>query len=262
MSEAHALVSLRGGEFVLFGLRGRVRVDGRDVPRVTLSRGLRIELARGVELAVEQLRLPNHILAVEAPGLPLQALTGVVSFFAAPQPHLAAGAAPDAPALLFSDGLSWFLRVGSGRPRRVRAGDEVTVDGAALRFVDLAVSDAGTPETGPVQHDAALSLVTQGASVQVWPAGATSPCVLSGQGARLVTTLLAKGGPMRWEALAEALWEGEEADEVVRHRLDVVLGKVRRRLEEAGVRRDLITAHHNGFLELLLYPGDQAHDRT
>ena len=63
------------------------------------------------------------------------------------------------------------------------------------------------------------------------------------------------------EALAASLWEDEEADDVVRHRLDVVLGKLRRRLEDAGVRRDLVTSHHTGYLELVLYPGDQAHDR-
>lgn len=261
VSEAHALISLRGGEFVLFALRGRIRVDGRDVPRVTLERGLEVELARGVVLRVLDLELPAELLALEGPGVPRQVLTGVVSVCATPVPHVVASVRADAAALVFSDGLAWFVRAGDGPARRVRAGDELPVGGVKLRFVAQARLAVGTPETGPASALGGLRLVSQGTSVQLWPPGATSPCVVSGQPAQVLAALLASGKPMRWEALAERLWQGDEPDEVVRHRLDVVLGKLRRRLEEAGVRRDLVTSHHNGFLELVLYPGDQAHDR-
>lgn len=261
VSEAHALISLRGGEFVLFALRGRVRVEGRDVPRVTLERGLEVELARGVALRVLELELPTEMLALEGPGVPRQVLTGVVSVCTSPTLHIVGGVRADAAALIFSDGLAWFARTGEGKARRVRAGDTLEAGGATLRFVSQARQAVGTPETGPASALGGLRLVSQGASVHLWPPGASSPCVVSGQPALVLAALLGSGKPMRWESLAERLWEGDEPDEVVRHRLDVVLGKLRRRLEEAGVRRDLVTSHHNGFLELVLYPGDQAHDR-
>jgi pSer/pThr/pTyr-binding forkhead associated (FHA) protein len=64
VSEAHALVSLRGGEVVVFALRGRVRVDGRDVTRVALTDGLLLELAPAIVLAVEAIELPDALLAL------------------------------------------------------------------------------------------------------------------------------------------------------------------------------------------------------
>jgi hypothetical protein len=261
VSEAHALLSLRGGEFVLFALRGRVRVDGRDVPRVALERGLRLELARGVELVVADLELPSELLALEGPGVPRQVLTGVLSICAAPRLHVVAGVRAEAAALVFSDGLAWFVREGDAPARRVASGDPLQVGPDELRFISQARVAVGTPETGPASLLGGLRLVSKGHSVQLWPPGVSSPCVISGQPAALLARLLEHGGPLRWESAAAALWPDERPDEVVRHRLDVVLGKLRRRLEDAHVRRDLVTAHRNGFLELMLYPGDQAHDR-
>lgn len=261
VSEAHALISLRGGELVLFALRGRVRVAGRDVPRVALEKGLSLELAQGVTLQVQRVALPSQVLALEGPDVPRQVLTGVVSICASPRPHVVAGVRADAAAVVFSDGLAWLSRAGEAPARRVRAGDTLSIDGVTLRFVSVAREAVETPETGPVSDLGTLKLLNAGTSVQVWLTGAASPCVVSGQSAVVLSRLLEHGAPMRWEALAAALWEGDEPDEVVRHRLDVVLGKLRRRLEDGGVRRDLVTSHHNGYLELILYPGDQAHDR-
>ena len=261
VSEAHALISLRGGALVLFALRGRVRVGGRDVPRVSLEKGLEVQLAQGVSLTVLDLELPAALLAVEAPGIPRQVLTGVVSVCLQPQPHLATGVRADAAALLFSDGLAWFATV-DGATRGVALGDRLRLPGLELAFVAQARTVVGTPETGPVTGARTVQVVRQGTSVHVWPAGAAAPCTFSGQPAQLLSMLLTRGGPVRWEDVSSALWEGDETDEVVRHRLDVLLGKLRRRFDDAGVRRDLVVSHRTGYLELLLYPGDQAHDRT
>lgn len=261
VSEAHALVSLRGGEWVLFALRGRLRVGGRDVPRVVLQPGLDIELAAGVSLIVGRVRLPATVLALEGQGVPRQVLTGVVSICVQPQLHVVSGVHPSAETIVFSDGLHWFARGKTGAPRRLRAGEALTSSAGPLQIVELELAAAETPETGPVESTARLKIVSQGPTVQIWRSTEATPCVLSGQPAVLLSSLLAHGGPLRWERAAQTLWEEEEADEVVRHRLDVVLGKLRRRLEDAGVRRDLVTSHHNGYLELVLYPGDQAHDR-
>ncbi|PZR14991.1 MAG: hypothetical protein DI536_09445 [Archangium gephyra] len=261
VSEAHALLSLRDGALVLLALRGRLRVDGADVPRVTLREGQTLELARSVSLRVEAVRLPSRVLAVEGEGVPTQVLSGVVSVCVAPKLHLVSGVVPDAAALIFSDGLAWFLREGSEAPRRVRADEAHEVAGHALRFVERTLGQAGVPETAPGAPASVLKLSCHDDVAHVWPAAATEPVMVSGQAAQLLRVLLDAGAPLRWEALATKLWPRDEVDEVVRHRLDVLLGKLRRRLEAGGVRRDLVTAHRNGSIELVLYPGDQAHAR-
>lgn len=261
ISEAHAHVSLRGGELVVLALRGRLRVAGQDVPRVVLVKGLVLELARGVALEVCSVTLPERVLGVEADGVPRQVLSGVVSVCVAPKLHLAMGVLPEARALLFSDGLSWFLREGTGPAVPLRAGTTVTLEGHALRFVELSLGAVDVPDTSPLAPGSSLRLSCHDDVAHVWPAGATEPVMLSGQPAQVLRALLVEGKPLRWEGLARRLWPRDEPDDLVRHRLDVVLGKLRRRLEAGGVRRDLVTAHRNGSLELVLYPGDQAHDR-
>lgn len=258
ISEAHAQVSLRGGELVLLALRGRLRVDGRDVPRVTLTKGLQIELARNVELDVVSVELPRRVLGVEAEGVPQQVLSGVVSVCVTPKLHLVANVVPEAKALLFSDGLAWFMRVGTETAKRVRAGDTAKVDGHTLRFVELSSGLVDIPETSPVVAGTSLKLKCGAEVSHVWVSSGREPLMVSGQSSQLMKVLLDEGKPLRWEALAAQLWPRDEADEQVRHRLDVLLGKLRRRLEAGGVRRDLVTSHRNGCLELVLYPGDQA----
>ncbi len=255
ISEAHAQVSLRGNELVLLPLRGRLRVDGRDVSRVSLREGLQIELARDVTLTVLSVRLPSHALGLEAPGVPAQVLTGVTSVCLSPALHLVAGVSTGAAALLFSDGLHWFAREGAQEARPLREGETVHVGGHALNVI--AVPMTGTPETSPVVPRAALKLTCRENVAHLWPAGATEPLLVSGQSGQLLRLLLDAGAPVRWETLAAHLWPGEDDRELVRHRFDVLLGKLRRRLDAAGVRRDFITSHRTGLIELVRYPGDQ-----
>ncbi len=262
VSEAHAMVSLRGGELVLFALRGRLRVGERNVTRVTLEPGQRIELAAGVELLVEEVELPETLLALEGPGVARQALVGVTSVLTAPALHLVNGPHPSAAALVWSDGVRWRVRVGQGAPRPLQAGDCIEVGGHTLTATEIPRVVVGVAETTPrTSALGRLRIVSLFDSVQVWREGATSPCVLRGQQARLFAELLAVGGPMRWELVAAELWPGGEESSALRHRLDVTLARLRQTLKAAGVRRDLVTAHRNGHLELLLYPGDQAEDR-
>ncbi len=63
VSEAHALVSLRGGRFVLLGLRGVFTVDAGTTPvqRVELRPGQTLRLSRNAVLHVEDIRLPDTV---------------------------------------------------------------------------------------------------------------------------------------------------------------------------------------------------------
>ena len=262
VSELHAYVSLRGGQLVLLALRGRVRYLDRDMPRLELRTGQRIELAPEVVIDVVEVALPTHVLAIEAEGIARQVLFGVTSLIPQPSPHLVAGYLPEATALMWSDGVSWRVRVAGQRVRPLRAGDVVEVSGVTLRAVAVPGARAEAGETVPRTDGDRLRIVSRFDSVQVWREGAREPCLLSGRPARLLAELLALGGPVRWEQLADMLW-GSDADAgTLRHRLDITLMKTRRLLAAAGVRRDLVTSHRNGWLELVLYPGDVADDRA
>ena len=268
LSEAHAMVSLRGRELVLLPLRGRLRVGERDVARVLLVAGVVVTLATGVDLRVVTADLPRTVLAAELhrspaqQNTPPQLLTGVMSVVASPSPHLAAGVQPAAVALVFSDGLSWFVRCGEEAAVEVASGDVVDMsDGWHLRFVDVDIETLAVLETSPLLPTTErLRLVSRFESVEVWR-GDERVLLLAGVPARLVAELLAFGGPVRWEVLAESLWpQPDVARDVLRHRLDVALTRLRKRLAYVGVRRDLVTAHRTGQLELVLRPGDRCED--
>lgn len=263
ISEAHAMVSLRGSELVLFALRGRLRCGDRDVPKVTLTPGLVVTLAPGVDVIVEHLQVPSSVLAIEGDALPRQVLVGVTSVLAGPPLHLHGGVHADARALLFSDGLDWFVREHDATMARpLTDGTVLDVDGVALRLVTVETGSAAVPDTTPLPHAGTtrLRLVSHFETVQIWRDDVTEPISFAGVAARVLAELLAFGGPARWELVARGVW-GPDDDNVLRHRLDVTLQKIRRRLEESGVRRDLVRAHRDGHLELFLHPGDQADDR-
>lgn len=84
ISEAHAIVSLRGGAMRLLALRGRFRVHGKQRAEVVLAPGLDVELARGIVLHVDEVSLPDTVLAIAGPGLPPWPLPGTVSVATGP----------------------------------------------------------------------------------------------------------------------------------------------------------------------------------
>ncbi|MCK6547838.1 hypothetical protein L6R52_18445 [Myxococcota bacterium] len=262
VSEAHALVSLRGSALSLLALRGRIRVGGRDRPRVELEVGQTIELAKGVELRVLDVRLPDELLGLDAPGMSRQVLTGVTSIIGGVTPRLVSGHDPEAGALAWSDGLAWRLRIGDGAVEPLDAGRSFTVQGTRFTAITSALREHAVGETGPAADVTRLRIVSHYDTVQIWRDETAEPQVLTGQPARVVSELLAVRGPIRWEAVAEAVWGKNDNASTLRHRLDVTLAKARRVLRDAGVRSDLLTAHHNGCLELLLYPGDLVDDRS
>ena len=79
ISEAHALVSLRGRELRFLQLRGRFALDGQQLGELTLREGLLIELAQGLTLEVLRVQLPPTLLALKGEGLPTQALHEISS---------------------------------------------------------------------------------------------------------------------------------------------------------------------------------------
>ncbi|MDX2014613.1 MAG: hypothetical protein SFW67_30725 [Myxococcaceae bacterium] len=257
VSEAHAWVSLREAGLQVLPLRGRVRLDGRDVQRVDLAAGQRIELAPGLALSVVEVVLPDELLAVSIDGGAAQVATGTMSLMLEPGPHLRAGIESQAAAILWADGASWFLQAPGGPPQLLEGGAPLTVGSARVTAAYVPTSAASVPDTlSRMTQTARLHLKSFYDSVHVWD-DERPPLVLRGLAARLVSELIALGGPAHWSVVAAELWADTEDRDVLRHRLDVTTAKVRRLLGEAGFRRDLVTSHNTGQLELLMYPGDR-----
>jgi hypothetical protein len=263
VSEAHALVSSRGDELRLLALRGRFAVD--DVPQVdvTLCRGQRIRLAEGLEIAVVDVVLPATVLGVEGPGLVRQALLGVVSVrVMGDRFDLIPGYVADAEAQLWGDGDGWHLGRPGVAPTPVHAGDAVQLGALSLRFVDLPLRRAGAADTlrEPSQPPA-VRIVARHYEVRLERDG-EAPVRLDGIGARLVSELVAIGGPAPWTALAREIWRDEPDEQRLRRRWDVALHRVRLRLREAGLRPDLVRCDRSGIVCLDPAPGDELVDET
>ncbi len=85
---------------------------------------------------------------------------------------------------------------------------------------------------------------------------------LSGISARIISELVAFDGPVSWEVLATEIWKGDDGLTGLRSKWDTNLARLRRKLRDARVRPDLVRSDRRGKLELVLYDGDTAEDRT
>lgn len=262
VSEAHAMVSLRGGQLCLLGLRGAFAVEGKPLDRVALRPELRVTLAPGVDLHVDDVVLPDEVLGVEGPDLALRALPGVASIHTAPSLRLAKGWDERAALQVWSTGDTWRLRDREGATWPLGPGDVVDADGVTLRFVAVPLSGAGqtiTRRGGGVAEP--LRVVATYDSVHIHRQGRVA-LHIGGMLARILSELVTFRGPVAWRVLARELWPGEEEPDVVRSRLDTNLSRLRRKLRQAGLRTDLVRTDGTGQLELVAYPGDTIEDRT
>lgn len=262
ISEAHAYVSLRGEVLKLLALRGLFAVGGRPVEEVVLRPGLQIALSHTVQLLVEAVSLPAEVLAIQGPDLPRQVLAGTTSIVTRPRVSLVSRFVGEASAHIWTTGGAWRLRVGGGEARPLQAGQSFEVDGHALSAVSISLASAGPSATHVAQAvGGPLTVEARFDSVHLSRAGAP-PLVLTGNVARLVSELVAVDGPAGWELVASEVWgQGVERGRL-RRRLDATLGRLRKQLEEARIRTDLVRPDGCGNLELLTYAGDRVVDRT
>ena len=155
VSEAHALVSLRGSELKLLTLRGSLRVEGRRDADVVLEAGLRIHLARGVELKVVAVELPSSMTALQlrSQGKPfgeqVELTRSVYSILPQPEPQIVSRYTQNAPAHVWNTSDGWCIRLaGQERVQLFAAGRE-SEDGGLLGEVRCCRHHAdGEPQLG------------------------------------------------------------------------------------------------------------------
>jgi len=116
ISEAHAMVSLRGSALHLLALRGRFAHHGKAQTELRLEPGQSVYLARGLRLQVREVRLPEQVLAVSADGMPPAILAGVTSVIRRPDVRVVSGFDPDAVACFWNHDDPWLVRIGEADP--------------------------------------------------------------------------------------------------------------------------------------------------
>lgn len=263
VSEAHALVSLRGACFKLLALRGRFAIAGQVVTEVELTPGLEVQLTRDLTLTVADVVLPDEVLALEGDGLACQVLLGVCHLKVEPRPELAPGFSPQAAAHFWSDGLRWMMRLHAQREvNEVGVGDTFQVGGARFTFTAMQLHAANQAATlGPGGVGAPLTLVVRYDTVHLHREGEL-PVLVDGISARIISELAIVKVPLGWEALAKEIWGDEDDVAVLRGRWDMALTRLRRKLRSQRIRPDLVRADGTGNYELFLLKGDTVDDQT
>ncbi|MFT7579872.1 MAG: hypothetical protein ACI9MR_001539 [Myxococcota bacterium] len=262
ISEAHAMVSLRGERLRLLALRGRFAVEGKPLTELDLTEGLAIELARDLTLTVAAIELPTEVMGIQGDGLARRVLPGVCSLVLEPRPTLVPKHHPRAAATLWSAASGWRLRVGQEPPEPLLVGQAFTVGGLTFQAIGISIEQAGLGATrvrGAVNRP--MRLVAHYDSLHIHrPDQAT--LVLSGLSARMLSELVAYGAPAPWAVLAGELWPDETDRVLLRRKLDASLSRLRKKLRAARIRIDLVRADRGGNLELLLHEHDRAEDHS
>lgn len=256
------MVSLRERELRLIALRGGMAVAGKPVNEVVLRAGLEVVLARGLSVQVVDVHLPSTVLGIEADRLGRRVLPPVASLVATPELRLAAGYLEGAAAVAWCTGTRWRFRETGGRACDLEPGNEFSIGGHLVRAIEIPLGAAGqTPTRTGGRVEAPLRIEAHFDTVHLLREG-TAAAVLGGNHARIVSELVALGGPIHWRGLAELVWPNDTQSESTRSRFDVTLSRLRRKLKEAHIRTDLVHTDGSGQVGLLLYPHDVVSDRT
>ncbi len=227
VSEAHAMVSLRGQSLVLLSLRGRFRVEGKVLSEVVLGLGVRIELAPDIELECVDIQLPTALPGLEMPGLPAFAFNGTTSVWLNP-PRIAKGFDANADAVFWGVGPSWRATI-QGATSEVEPGSNVRIGDAECKIVLIPLNDAGLPKTRQGLHGP-LRFLACGHSVEV--RGGDSVLLVGGVPGRILDALFRNDCRGHWREIADCVWPDDASMEhSLRRRFDSGLARLRDRLE-------------------------------
>ena len=260
VSEMHAMVSLRGSAFRLLGLRGRLAVGAAPQTDIALAVGQHIAFADGLALEVEDIVLPDSVLALEGDGLPRQALANTMSLVIAAHVELVAGFHPRAAAVIWSDGDRWTLQI-DGEQRELAIGDTFVIGARAFRAVPLELSASGTNATLASGVATPLHIVCHYDTVHIHREGHPS-VALDGISARILSELATIALPVAWQSVAAEIWHDEDDAVALRRKWDTSLTRLRKKLRDSRIRQDLVRADGNGNFEIFLRAHDRVDDQT
>jgi hypothetical protein len=255
ISEAHAMVSLRGADLWLLSLRGRLRAAGEVRRELRLAEDIRVELADGIEIGVMELTLPSRVMGFALVGQPLRVLSGTTSVVCRPDPMLVPGWDPEALAVVWPQGHDWRMVRPGAPPVAVEPGRTMLAPEVVLQAGLMDLITAGSLRTRQARRPPLrLEPAREGVRVVF---GARDACWVGGVGGRLLGALAQAREPVGWRELSAMVWEGDRSSErSLRHRLDTTLSRVRRQLRLAGLEGELIRMDNAGAIALALEEDD------
>ena len=258
VSEAHALVSLRGREFRILALRGRTEVDGEEETEVIAAPGQRLTFGGAITVEIDHVEVGDRVLAVEFGGELRELCADSYSVVAGPPPDLLPRFVADALAWIWSTDDGWMLSDGSSPPRRMSAG--ITMNAGELQFSTVLVAPSGSGSTtgGP---SPSITLVCRTTTVHIHQRSRL-PVTVDARAGLLLSELALMRAPAPWAAAAGLLWPDQPDAHKLRRNFDAVIARLRTRLREAGVREDLIRTDGRGNVEVFLHPGDEVVDEA
>lgn len=270
ISEAHALVSLRGNRLKLLALRGKLRCGGEAVRSVLIEQGAQIELAEGVLLFVEDVYIPpSTLMLCGVKDGPIELVAATYSLIPDADSARSLRLVPE-----YVDGAGGYLWVSAGtlwigqagaEPEMITVGRTYSIGRCVIQVINMPLSgtiDTVTNLADPPLEDTSDTLVVTAryTSVHIHHRGNT--CVISGRPANLISELVRFGGkPVPWEVVAQEIWGGGDRMQL-RQNLDRTLQRLRERLRETGIREGLVAPDGTGNLDLVLQPGDRLLDET
>jgi hypothetical protein len=257
VSEAHAMVSLRGRELVLLRLRGALRIDGQDEDEAVLVAGMRIELGPGVWLDVDAVDNADEVLAVELDGAVAQELCASVYSVPASGP-LVTGYVSSALGWICSTTEGWTVQAAEGRAQPLRPGGAWDIGARRVVTTVLPVGDVATDRTVR-DVTTALHITLRFSNVRLRKADG-SELVLTGRLAELVCVVWDLHAPVAWDVAAGQLWRDESDVDQLRRLWDRTRRRLRLALREHAIREDLVWTDGRGNVEFLRRLGDEVVD--
>ena len=257
VSEAHAMVSLRGRTLKLLALRGRFRVDGRVRAEVTLRDGLAIELADGLTLQCELVSLPSTLPGLSTEGLPVVALHGTMTLRSGAAPRIEPGYDPTGDVTFWSVGSQWRARVRGQNPFALELGDDLTLpDGRVVSIVPVTLDAVSHTRTRPSLRTP-VAIHSMGDAVRIEREG-DPPSLVSGIPGKICAALVDGGLAMTWRDVTDQVWPNDASlDRALRRRFDSGVARLREHLARfTPDGEDLIALDGAGMIRLAIHDTD------
>ena len=240
VSEAHALLSLRGRSLKLLALRGALGLRGKWLGEVELREGQQVLLAEDLSLEVLEVVLPEAVLALETPDGDRVELDRPELSLTLDPLQVQPGAQPDAAAWAWCSGETWWLQERGTRPVELVEGGSVKLGAAVLRIVSLPLPSLGTPPTsGPGKLWPPMHIAIWPEHSEITVEGRAHPVKLTRNAhaiLRETALLTAGGGSAHWLAVAERIWRFNANED----NWYTNLARLRDRLRQARLPQDLV----------------------
>ena len=238
ISEAHALLSLRGASLQLLTLRGEIRLDGEHGFRgeITLEAGQRIRLADDIVLEVLEVATPEYILALD--GLESgRVLLTTPEYQLGGTPLSLDGTPVEVELWLSSE--TWMHRVG-GETQPLQAGTTIDAGGTTLTVSMVDAETASTRGTdspkkvSPPPSEERIQLTIHPTHTVVQPPGKEAIHITrtSARILHVTACFTQEQGAAGWDAICGEIWPKV----FTRGNWDQRKNYLRRKLTEAGIR--------------------------